>query len=738
MMTPHRHTERVPAGRHRPQQPKKDIRKEIYNRSLYLYYIFLIAGLIIIGRTLYIQYGPEGFELRDEAKNGRSFGTRSTTAKRGDILSHDNRMLATTIPLYHIYMDLAAEGLDDEAFRKGVDSLSLSLATFFKDRPAEAYRDSLYRWRNEKRRYKRITPRRINYIELKQVVGFPILRRGRNRGGMLIDTIQQRVFPHGDMARRTIGRAGENGGFGIESYFDKELAGIDGVTAVQKISGNFWMPIPNPNNINPIDGYDVVSTIDIEVQETAEASLREQLVKHDAIWGTAILMEVSTGEIRAIANLNKQTSSSGKTEYVEDYNYGVGMNMEPGSTFKLVTLMALLDDAKAGINEVFDTESGVAYMTPYKVKVTDSHKGGFGKISLKRIFEVSSNIGFAKAINKYYGADPERFTDYLYKLGLADKYDLQVPGETAPMIRRPGDKQWNGSTLTMMSFGYALLMTPIHTLAIYNAIANNGRYMKPLLVTEIRNRNTTVKDFEPEAINEHICSQATLRFLKESLEGVVNDGTAAILRNDNYRVAGKTGTAQVAKGRQGYLVNGGRYYLGSIVGYFPADKPKYSCIVAIETFHPIGSDKVYYGGSLSGPVFRAIADKVYSQSPDWGGGAARPVRISEAARRKEMEAEARARTAPQVKGGDRDRVVRMSEKIGVRLKGNTSGKFVRSDSTGVIRSIAPADTLPDTRGMALRDAILMLESRGKTVVPDGAGMVTKQTVRGDSVFLKLL
>ncbi len=453
MMTPHRYTERVPAGRHSPQQPKKDIRKEIYNRSLYLYYIFLIAGLIIIGRTLYIQYGPEGFELRDEAKNGRSFGTRSTTAKRGDILSHDNRMLATTIPLYHIYMDLAAEGLDDEAFRKGVDSLSLSLATFFKDRPAEAYRDSLYRWRSEKRRYKRITPRRINYIELKQVVGFPILRRGRNRGGMLIDTIQQRVFPHGDMARRTIGRAGENGGFGIESYFDKELAGIDGVTAVQKISGNFWMPIPNPNNINPIDGYDVVSTIDIEVQETAEASLREQLLKHDAIWGTAILMEVSTGEIRAIANLNKQTSSSGKTEYVEDYNYGVGMNMEPGSTFKLVTLMALLDDAKAGINEVFDTESGVAYMTPYKVKVTDSHKGGFGKISLKRIFEVSSNIGFAKAINKYYGADPERFTDYLYKLGLADKYDLQVPGETAPMIRRPGDKQWNGSTLTMMSFG---------------------------------------------------------------------------------------------------------------------------------------------------------------------------------------------------------------------------------------------------------------------------------------------
>ena len=304
---------------------------------------------------------------------------------------------------------------------------------------------------------------------------------------------------------------GESGGFGLESYFDKELAGVDGVTAVQKISGNFWMPIPNPGNINSIDGYDIVTTIDIEVQETAEASLREQLIKHDAIWGTAILMEVATGEIRAIANLNKQVTSDGKVSYVEDYNYGVGMNMEPGSTFKLVSLMALLDDAKAGINETFDTGDGVAYMTPYKVKVTDSHQGGFGRISLKRIFEVSSNIGFAKAINKYYGANPERFTDYLYKLGIADKYDLQIPGEAAPMIRRPGDRQWDGSTLTMMSFGYALLMTPMHTLAIYNSIANNGRYMKPLLVTEIRNRNTTLKRFEPEVINEHICSQSTLR-----------------------------------------------------------------------------------------------------------------------------------------------------------------------------------------------------------------------------------
>lgn len=732
----------MPRGARRPdtkngKDNKNIIRKEIYNRSLYLYYFFLLLGAIVVFRMLYIQYSSEGFELREEAQSGRSFGTRNTPAKRGDILSYDNRMLATTIPLYHIYMDFKAEGLDDKAFNSGVDSLSISMAAFFKDKSATAYRDSLTKWRREHRRYKRITPRRINYIELKEVTGFPILRRGRNRGGMLIDTMQQRVFPHGDLARRTIGRITESGGFGLERYFDKELSGIDGVTAVQKISGNFWMPIPDPENIEPTDGYDIVTTLDIEVQETAEEALKEQLEKHDAIWGTAILMEVSTGHIRAIANLHKQTDSKGNVEYVEDYNYGVGMNMEPGSTFKLVSLMALLDDAKANINETFDTGNGVARLTRYNIKVTDSHAGGFGRISLKRIFEVSSNIGFAKAVNKYYGDHPERFTDYLYKLGLADNFDIQIPGETAPVIRRPGDKQWNGSTLTMMSFGYAVLMTPIHTLAIYNAIANDGRYMKPMLVSEIRDRNTVVESFEPEVITDKICSPSTLRFLQESLEGVVNDGTAAVLRNDHYRVAGKTGTAQVAKGSHGYIVNGGRYYLGSIVGYFPADKPKYSCIVAIETFKPAGSAKVYYGGALSGPVLRAIADKVYAQSPDWGNTASRPVKVSEKTLKYEREAERRAAIPPHVKGGASDRVNASAKKIGIMLKGNVSQDFIRSDSASVLRPVDENAPIPNTEGMALRDAFFLLESKGLTVSATGAGVVTKQTVRGDSVFLVL-
>ena len=725
----------------RSNEKPKDIRKEIYNRSLYLYYIFLAIGLIIVGRMLYIQYSAEGYALREEGKGYKSFGIRNTPAKRGNILSFDNRILATTIPLFHIHMDFAAEGLPDESFREGVDSLAICLSAFFKDKTPRDYRDSLIRWHAQGLRYKRITPRRVNYIELKEVSSFPILRRGRNRGGMLVDTLQQRVFPHGDLARRTIGRVNESGAlYGIERSFNDQLKGIDGKTAVQKISGNFWMPIQDESNIDPIDGYDIVSTIDIDVQDVAETMLKQQLIKHDALWGTAILMEVNTGEIRAIANLAKNESDS--ITYIENYNYAIGSNLEPGSTFKLVSLMTLLDDAKANINEIIDTEDGTAYIGSAKVKVSDTKRGGYGKISLRRVFEVSSNIGFAKAVNKYYADSPEKFTDYLYKLGINKPFELQLEGEAEPVIRKPGDRFWNGTSLTMMSFGYALMLSPIHTLALYNAIANDGKYMKPLFVTEIREKGTTIQNFEPEVITEQICSPSTLRFLKESLEGVVNDGTAAVLRNKYYKVAGKTGTAQVAKGSQGYIVNGGRYYLASIVGYFPADNPKYSCIVAIETFHPEGSNKVYYGGSLSGPVFRAIADKVYSQSPQWEKNISRPKNSNVST----ITLSENTKKNPLIKGGSGNHISEALHTLSVKTGRNINNReFVTIDSSLFVHPVTLQDTtIPDVRGMALRDALIILEQKGIHVFFQGKGSITEQFpapyspfVKGDTVRLLL-
>ncbi len=725
-------------------RPPKDIRKEILNRSLVLYYIFVGIALVIIGRMLWIQYSPEGAELRKEAEGYISFNVERTLARRGDILSHDGRILATTMPLFHLYMDFRAEGLTQEKFQANVDSLSLALANFFKDKPARAYRDSLTRWHRAGLRYKRITPRRMNYIELKELCKAPLLREGRNKGGIITDTTYRRTFPYGSLARRTIGSVNATGTkVGIEGNFDQILAGEDGRTRMQKISGNFWMPVKDEQNVNPVDGYDVQTTIDIDVQEVAESKLREQLASQEALWGTAILMEVNTGEIRAIANLTRHPDSS----IYEDYNYAIGMNMEPGSTFKLASLMALLDDAKASPYETVDTEGGVVRIGA--AKVVDSHAGGFGVVNFLEMFEKSSNTGFAKAVNRYYAHNPGRFVDYLYKIGLNKSFDLQIKGETAPIIRRPGDKLWNGTTLTMMSFGYAVMLSPIHTLALYNAVANNGKYMKPLFVTAIKDGDRVVESIEPQVLNPKICSDQTLRWLKQGLEGVVNDGTAKILRNDHYRVAGKTGTAQVAKGRFGYTVNGGRYYLATVVGYFPADKPKYSCIVSIETFHKFGSSNIYYGGSLAGPVFRAIADKVYSQATDWADEVQKPI-LGSTTKRITVENSVKAPEYghPFVRGGDRRRLDSVLMALNIRdvsIPNRHRDGLVAIDSGFKFRELPENPSgVPDVTGLPLREAVYVLESRGFRTEATGKGSVKHQEptagtafVRGDTIRLTL-
>ena len=728
----------------RPPRPQKDIRKEILNRSLVLYYVFVGIALVIIGRMLWIQYSPEGAELRKEAEGNISFNVQRTLARRGDILSHDGRILATTMPLFHLYMDFRAEGLTPEKFSANVDSLSLALAGFFKDKSARAYRDSLVRWHRAGLRYKRITPRRMNYIEMKELCQAPLLREGRNQGGVITDTTYRRTFPYGSLARRTIGSVNETGTkVGIEGSFDEILAGEDGHTRMQKISGNFWMPVKDERNVSPVDGCDVQTTIDIDVQEVAEAKLREQLASQEALWGTAILMEVSTGEIRAIANLSRKENG----DIYEDYNYAIGMNMEPGSTFKLASLMALLDDAKASPYETVDTEGGVVRIGA--AKVVDSHAGGFGVINFLEMFEKSSNTGFAKAVNRYYARTPGRFTDYLYKIGLNEPFGLQIKGETAPVIRRPGDKLWNGTTLTMMSFGYAVMLSPIHTLALYNAVANDGKYMKPLFVTAIKQGDRIVERIEPQVLNAQICSDQTLRWLKQALEGVVNDGTAKVLRNDHYRVAGKTGTAQVAKGRSGYTVNGGRYYLATVVGYFPADKPKYSCIVAIETFHPFGSSNIYYGGALAGPVFRAIADKVYSQATDWADKVQKPL-LGSTTKRVTVENSVKAPEYehPFVRGGDRRRLDNVLSELNIRevsVPNRHRDGLVAVDSGFRMRELPEVSSgVPDVTGLPLREAVYLLETRGFRTETTGKGTVRTQVpapgaafVRGDTIRLTL-
>lgn len=722
------------------QEGGTKIKKEIYNRSMWLYVCFVAIAFGFVIRILQLQYSEEGTSLRAESKSIKNVEHRVLKARRGDILTYDNKVLASTIPLYHIYMDFRSNGLDSVKFNQNVKPLAKELSDFYKDKSASAYLDSLKRWYNKGYRYKKISPKRINYIELRTLLTFPLFKEGRYKGGWALDTLENRVFPYGELASRTIGSINEAGRkIGVEGSQDSILAGMNGVGLYQKVSGTFWVPVEDVNNSEPIDGLNVVTTIDIEVQDVAEKILRKQLVENEASWGTAILMDVESGEIRALANLGRKKDGT----YADIYNYAIGQNMEPGSTFKIVSLLALLEDRKVSINQMVDCGDGSEMVGT--AKVNDTRRGGYGTISVGRMFEVSSNIGFARSIYNNYRDNPQKFIDFIKSRNFDKSFDFAIKGESTPRFHKPGDKSWSKNTLPMMAYGYELLYTPLHTLAIYNAVANSGVYVKPKIIRHYTKGKTIVEQVPTDTLCKAICSEKNLRDIKFAMEKVVNDGTAKVLLNPNYRVAGKTGTAQVSKGKLGYHYDGGRNYLATVVGYFPADNPKYSCIVAIETFHRDGSSKLYYGGSLSGPVFRSIADKVYSQAVDWGHNLQRPEKFATAAANSAPTAiEHTASQRILVKGGDSKKVDNVVRMFKLPIK-QSSDKIVRIDSSLSVESIDLDNAqVPNVRGMGLRDAIYTLNSLGFKVFTSGAGTVSEQTpqpgvafIKGDSIKLVL-
>ena len=713
-------------------EPRKpDIKKSILNRVRMLYILFFAVGMAIAGKILYIQYGPGGESLRSKGER-ISYERVAIEADRGDILAWDGRLLATSVPMYEVRMDFAAQGLADSVFRKYADSLAGALATFFGDKSKNAYLILLNRaYSNKsKNRFTQIAPRRVNHLEIKQISRFPILRLGQNRGGFIPVQINKRLLPNGPMASRTIGRVNEAGRkWGVEGAFDSVLRGTDGNMLMQRISGSFKIPVPDALSVAPVDGIDVVTTLDIDVQDVAENALRKQLELGDADWGTAVLMEVSTGEIRAITNLTRK----GEGKFVEDFNYAVGMNLEPGSTFKLASLMTLLDDAGASLEEHYDTGDG--RMMIGRARVVDSH--ACGDVTLREVFEHSSNVGFALAVNKYYKENPRRFVDHLYKMGLGMPLDLQIPGGADPVIFRPGDASWSGVTLTMMSYGYALRLTPLKTLSFYNAVANDGKMVRPMFVKELKQYGQTLRAFPPEVMVSSIGSPKVIAQVQEALRGVVNDGTARGLKNPYYSVAGKTGTAQIAMGRHGYTDRfGGRHYLATLVGYFPADKPRYSCIVAIKTYNGPGRRGTYYGASLAGPVFRAIADRVYARNTSWQT----PL----------SERSDKADGVPALKSGRADEVRRVARRFDVPYtpeRGVQWQCLAKADSTGMELaplSGEPSGAVPQVVGMGIKEAIYLLEREGLRVAFSGTGYVRSQSIpagtpaqRGALVVLQL-
>jgi len=578
----------------------KNISYRIYLFALMMF-LFVVA---IVVKLTNIQW-VEGDYYRKLAKE-RSVRNFVIPANKGNIYSADGSLLATSIPNYLIRFDALAP--TDANFNSNVSDLADSLSVLL-GKSGNEYRTILTRARSNQNRYFLIA-RDLSYTDYMRIKRFPLFKLGAYKGGIIVEQETVREHPIGKIAERTIGyeRVDHNGKTriaGIEGAFSNYLNGKDGKILKQRIAKGQWKPLRDNNEIEPQDGYDIVSTIDVYIQDIAHHALLKQLEYYEADHGSVVVMETNTGEIKAIANLGRESNGS----YYEKLNYAIGETQEPGSTFKLLDLIALLDDKKADTSTVYDTNGGVVEY--YRRKVRDSHKGGHGKISLARGFEVSSNTVMAQAIQEAYKENPSQFIDRINSYGLNKPLGLPIEGEGVPFIPQVGGKSWSRITLPWMAYGYGVSVTPMQMLTLYNAVANNGEMVKPIFVKEIKEWNKTIKKFDKEVINPKICSDETLAKVKAVLENTVKSGTGKKLYSKEFSMAGKTGTAQVNYGK-GKDAESGMYYASSFAGYFPADNPKYSCIVII---HKPSKEKGIYGADVAGPVFKRIAQKIFTDSP---------------------------------------------------------------------------------------------------------------------------
>lgn len=654
----------------------KNISYRIY---LVAFFLFIMAVAITVKLTN-IQW-VEGDYYRKLAKE-RTVKNFVIPANKGNIYSADGSLLATSIPNYEIRFDAVAPKTED--FEKNVKQLADSLGKLL-NKSSDTFERDLRRARVNKSRYF-LVARDLSYTEYIAIKGFPLFKLGAYKGGIIVEQETVREHPIGKIAERTIGYIGRdlNGHInpvGVEGAYSKYLNGKDGRILKQKIAKGQWKPISDINQVEPQDGYDVISTIDVFIQDIAHHALLKQLEEYQADHGCVVVMETQTGYVKAISNLGRNEKTG---MYSERLNYAVRESHEPGSTFKLVDLMALLEDKLVDTSAVFDSKGGeIKY---FGRSVRDSHKGGYGKISLAKGFEVSSNTVMVQAVYNNYKSNPTKFVNHINSYGLNKKLGIGFNGEGRPYIPQPTDPKWSRVTLAWMAFGYGVSVTPLQTLAYYNAVANNGEMVKPLFVSEIKEWNKTIKKYNKVVLNPRICSQETIKKLKAVLENVVKKGTGSKLYSKDFSMAGKTGTAQV-----NYAKSGGaeKYYASSFVGYFPADHPKYSCIVVVHK--PNTTNNNYYGADVAGPVFKRIAQKIFTDSP----------------------------TTNEIKN--------LNRKI-QNQENNYNSYYVKAQKK--------FKAVPNVRGMAGMDAVALLENLGLKVKAIGIGKVKKQSLQAGENIAK--
>ncbi len=645
----------------------KNILHRIYAVSIF----FAIVAIAIIVQIVHIQF-VEGDEYRAKSEE-RIFRNQVVDANRGNLYDSNGQLLATSITKYDLRFDAVAPNQKD--FNSDVDGLASSLSRKL-DIPKSELLQKFRKARTNNSRYLKIA-QNLSFTDLQEIKKFPLFNRGVYRGGLIIEPHVKREYPLGKMAERLVGYD-EPGkpSVGLEGAYRTFLKGENGSRLEQKISGNEWKPINNVNEIEPRDGLDVYTTIDVNMQDVAHHALLEQLEYFEAHHGTAVVMEVATGEIKALTNLGR--SSDGK--YFEKRNYALWESHEPGSTFKLMSVIAALEDKVVDTSTVFDTQGGkISY---YGRNVRDSKHGGYGKISVARAFELSSNTALVQMVQDSYKDDPERYVDRLYSMNIQNKLDLPIIGEGQPLIPHPDDPNWSGLSLPWMGFGYGVQMTPLQTLTFYNAVANNGVMVKPRLIKEVRSKNKLIEKYDRKIINPSICSQETINKVKVMMENVVRRGTADNLYSKNFSMAGKTGTCQTE-----YWKGAGNY-IASFAGYFPADKPKYSCIVVI---HKPNTSKGYYGNIVAGPVFKKIAQKIYASNP---------------------------------------------QSDEVQMPESVPAEILKSQEAYFAKARKAVKNIPDLRGMEAMDAIAIIENLGAKVKIVGSGKVASQSIKPGTAIAK--
>jgi cell division protein FtsI (penicillin-binding protein 3) len=683
-----------------------NIKKSILLRVRLAFLAVVIFVLAVVYRMVDVQF-VEGERWREKAEEiGLDYKTIKAT--RGSIYAANNDLLATSLPFYKVAFDPTL--VSDELFKAKIDSLSRLLSGFYRDRSADDYKQKISKARNSGDKYMLIHRGTINYQQKEMMETWPVFRLGQMRGGVIFQKTDRRHMPFKSLARRTVGymKEDEGVGVGIERSFNDYLAGRDGEGLYQRVAGNNWKPVNVSSDIKPEDGYDIHTTIDINLQDVAQNALLRALEKHKAKFGCVVLMEVKTGEIKAISNLTRQVGGG----YAETLNYAVAGLNDPGSTFKLASMIALLEKGKINLEDTVDTGNGVKEFYNRKMRDESANKGGYGKITVQQVFEKSSNVGVSMLVDSIFGDNPQRFIDAIKETGYGQLLDFQMMGEGVPYVKNTDDDSWSGLSLPWMSVGYETAVTPLQTLALYNAVANDGRMIQPIIVKSIQRANEPVKTFKTKTIQKRIASKKTLEKLRIMLEGVVERGTAKNIKNDYYSIAGKTGTAQ--------KLIGGKYrpqrYYTSFAGYFPADKPLYSAIVVIDD--PKGWNS--YASGVSAPVFKEIADMIFSQDLDIHD-VFEPALLAEEG------------TFPMIRAGNFDELKKLCDELGISNHPEGDDlEWVRTSVDNNSITWKPnhgeSDLVPNVRGMTLRDALYLLENKGLKVSVTGSGRVRKQSV----------